>query len=108
MAASKTFGKRAAPTDEYEDEPEEETDDQPEDGQEDNEEDGLSVCGRAIREAMASGDDRAIGDAVKSAVRMYAGAGEDDEEDEPDGDEGGKPNLAILLTGKGKKGSKED
>jgi hypothetical protein len=81
--------------------PEEGEDEAPESGP--GEDDHLTICGRAIREAVASGDDKAIGSAIRSAVQRYSG---DEDEEEAEDTEGSKPNLAALLMGKERKGGK--
>lgn len=84
----------------------EEADEPPESGP-GEEDDHLAVCGRAIREALTSGDDRAIGSAVRDAIKTYSGSVDDEDADSGDQDEdegaGSRPNLAMLLVGKGKK-----
>lgn len=79
----------------------EEGDEAPESGP--GEDDHLTVCGRAIREAIASGDDRAVGETVRDAIRRY---GADDEDDAVESDED-KPNLAAFIMGKAKGGKKK-
>jgi hypothetical protein len=63
-------------------------------------EDHKRMAGRAIRHAIADGDDLAIGQAICDLIKAEGDGDEPEAEGPP---AGGKPNLAALLLMKKKK-----
>ena len=61
--------------------------------------DKYALAGRTIRHALADGDDTALAEAICHLIDIHTGEG--GEEPEAPGE---KPNLALLLMGKKKKG----